>query len=150
MSHVYRVAMTVRNVFDCADEVALAAALLHDTIEDTTTDFDDLARAFGEPVASIVAAVTKNMMLPEAQRETEYDARLSSADWRARLIKLADVYDNSCDSSLETPAKAAKLIDKCERAIALAKTDTGHPETQRGIAAVGSLLPRLRKAARRK
>jgi (p)ppGpp synthase/HD superfamily hydrolase len=52
------VALTVRQVFGVDDEVALAAALLHDTIEDATTDYDDLIEAFGREVAEAVAALT--------------------------------------------------------------------------------------------
>ncbi len=64
VSHVVRVALTVTQVFWCDDPVVLAAALLHDTIEDTTTDYDDLAERFGKEVADCVAALTKNMTLP--------------------------------------------------------------------------------------
>ncbi|MCA9299128.1 MAG: bifunctional (p)ppGpp synthetase/guanosine-3',5'-bis(diphosphate) 3'-pyrophosphohydrolase, partial [Phycisphaerales bacterium] len=63
VAHVYRVAMTVRHVFGCDDLATLAAAVLHDTIEDTDTDFDDIEEAFGTEVALLVAALTKNMLL---------------------------------------------------------------------------------------
>src|SRR6185436_5378978 len=96
-AHPVRVALTVRDLFACADQTALCAALLHDTIEDTMADFDEIEEAFGRPVARCVAALTKNMALPEKERERDYDARLGAADWRARLVKLADVYDNLCD-----------------------------------------------------
>src|SRR5690606_27204570 len=96
-SHSVRVALTLRQTFGCDDPIALAAAILHDTIEDTPADYDDIAEGFGSEIAGIVAALTKNMILPESEREPEYDARLSQADWRARLIKLADVYDNLSD-----------------------------------------------------
>ena len=85
VAHVYRVAMTVRDLFGCDDGEAIAAALLHDTIEDTPTDFDDIEGRFGTTVAEIVAALTKNMLLREDEREADYDARLVQADWRARL-----------------------------------------------------------------
>ena len=97
VSHVVRVALTVTQVFGCDDETVLCAALLHDTIEDTTTDYDDLAERFGKPITDCVAALTKNMSLPEDAREDEYDRRIAKATWRARLVKLADVYDNFCD-----------------------------------------------------
>lgn len=144
-SHAARVAMTLRHVFDCADPAALAAAMLHDTIEDTTTDYDDLAERFGDEVAGIVAALTKNMILPEREREPEYDARLAKADWRARLIKLADAYDNLCDIATRAEGDAerarAKHHAKCERAIALARPDAGaHPETARALERLTALM----------
>lgn len=137
-AHPVRVAFTVRNVFDCDDETALAIALLHDTIEDTTTDYDDLAHHFGSAVADGVAAVTKNMALPEPIREREYDDRLSRADWRCRLVKLADCYDNlsECDNG----GNRADTIDKCRRALALAEQDLPHhPPTRRAADALRAL-----------
>ena len=65
VSHPFRVAMTVRHIFGIDDEVALCVALLHDTIEDTTTDYDDLSREFGPEVAEAVACLTKDKRLYE-------------------------------------------------------------------------------------
>lgn len=126
VSHVYRVAMTVRHVFNFDDQATLLAALLHDTIEDTTTDYDELEEHFGRDVADLVASLTKNMALPEAARETEYDARLAKADWRARVIKLADVYDNLCDWSPATGMRREHLLEKCQRALELTASDAKH------------------------
>lgn len=145
VAHVFRVAMTVRDVFDCADEVAVCTALLHDAIEDTATDFDDVESRFGEAVAVCVAAMTKNMLLREDQRERDYDARLAAAPWQARLVKLADVYDNACD--LHKPGAAKKMIDRCERALALAERDDAHPAFVGARAAVAERLEQLRGLA---
>ena len=54
-AHPFRVAMTVRQVFQCEDPECLAAALLHDVIEDTTHDYDDVAEEFGPSVAGMVS-----------------------------------------------------------------------------------------------
>ena len=136
-AHVFRVMMTVRDCFGCAVAEALAAAVLHDTIEDTPVDFDDIEQGFGTGVAEIVAALTKNMLLREADREADYDQRLAHAGWRARLIKLADVYDNLCDASTRADADdaaIARLAARCGRAIGLARADAAaHPETARAI-----------------
>jgi guanosine-3',5'-bis(diphosphate) 3'-pyrophosphohydrolase len=143
-AHVVRVAMTVAQVFHCRDEAAIAAALLHDTIEDTTTDYDDLLDRFGAEVADIVAALTKNMALPEAPREAEYDARLAKADWRARLIKLADTYDNYCDVAsfpeAARPEQRAKARERAERALALAAPDEHRPEVAAACRALRAVL----------
>ncbi|MDX2147027.1 MAG: HD domain-containing protein [Planctomycetota bacterium] len=137
VAHVFRVALTVQHVFRCYDERALLAAILHDTIEDTTTDYDDLAESFGAPVADLVAALTKNPALPESKRESEYDARLAGADWRAKLVKLADTYDNLIDAEqLDAPKKKLRSrLEKCQRAIDIAQSDAAaHPELSRAIA----------------
>ncbi len=143
IAHVYRVAMTVRHVFACDDIAAVTAALLHDTIEDTTTDFDDIADHFGILIAEMVAALTKNMALPERQREVEYEARLAVADWRVRLIKLADTYDNFFDSNSvrEGGGPERKHFERCETAMRLAQPDAANnPLVTRAIETVRSIL----------
>ncbi len=155
-AHPVRVALVVRMVFGCDDDIAVTAALLHDTIEDTPTDYDDIEEAFGREVADCVSALTKNMTLPESKREPDYDARLRAADWRARLIKLADVYDNTCESlggvvthctngpGLPSPQRTLdKLRSKADRAIALAQADAGRTEIMRAIEALRRLLSSL-------
>jgi guanosine-3',5'-bis(diphosphate) 3'-pyrophosphohydrolase len=143
IAHPFRVCMTLRQLFGCEDPHVLAAALLHDLIEDTTTDYEDISHRFGELTADLVAAMTKNAALPDPRRETEYDAQLARADWRARLLKLADVYDNLSDS-LAAPDTSVPLEDtagRARRAVALAAADTkAHPEAARGVAAVQDLL----------
>jgi guanosine-3',5'-bis(diphosphate) 3'-pyrophosphohydrolase len=140
-AHPARVALTVAHLFGCTDEVAIAAALLHDTIEDTTTDYDDLAGEFGKAVADCVSALTKNAALPERQREAEYDRRLAEADWRARLVKLADQHDNYIDAAERGAAAVRKAAAKCRRAIKLCERDT-RPEVRRGVERVRGLLAR--------
>lgn len=73
VAHCFRVAMIIRDIFGFDDEATLCAALLHDTIEDTTVDYDEINEHFGTDVADLVAAMTKNMALPEHIREPAYD-----------------------------------------------------------------------------
>jgi guanosine-3',5'-bis(diphosphate) 3'-pyrophosphohydrolase len=143
-AHCVRVTLTISQLFGCGDEVVLAAAVLHDTIEDTTTDYEDIAHHFGTDVASLVAAMTKNMALPEPQREAAYDAQLARADWRARLIKLADTYDNLCDvGTVPMERRERRLRESRERAlraIDLAKPDAGNEWIDRGVRALQKLM----------
>jgi guanosine-3',5'-bis(diphosphate) 3'-pyrophosphohydrolase len=136
-SHPMRVAFTIRHVFDNTDETALVAALLHDTIEDTTTDYDELVDEFGPDVAQVVAAVSKDGRLPHDQREAAYDRQLCAATWQARLVKLADVYDNFCDS--RSDAERAKAADKARRAIQCAGDD---PHLAAAVQIVRKLIER--------
>jgi (p)ppGpp synthase/HD superfamily hydrolase len=143
VAHPFRVCLTVRQVFGCDDDVALAAAILHDTIEDTCTDYDELHELFGESVADIVASLTKNMALREAQREREYDERLALADWRARLIKLADVYDNLADSLTGRGVSVSDVVEKIRRATSIAASDAPlHEPTRRALAALTQAVRR--------
>ena len=144
-AHPVRVMITVREVFGCGDEAALCAALLHDTIEDTTTDYDDLHSRFGQDVADLVAALTKNMAMPEDRREPAYDKQLAAADWRARLVKCADVFDNLSDiETLDASKQSERRKDaaaKARRAIALAVRDAkSHEPTRRAIQALRERL----------
>ncbi|MGC3970928.1 MAG: HD domain-containing protein [Pirellulales bacterium] len=59
IAHPLRVALTVRHVFEIDDPTARIAAVLHDTLEDTTTDYDDLFERFGRDVADAVAALNE-------------------------------------------------------------------------------------------
>jgi guanosine-3',5'-bis(diphosphate) 3'-pyrophosphohydrolase len=157
-AHVVRVAMAISQVFECRDETTITVAILHDVIEDTTTDYDDIASRFGEEVARGVAALTKNMALPEKKREADYDHRLEQGSWRVRLVKLADVYDNLCDSLTDPEAakNRAKRVRACQRAIKIARRDAKtRKETARAIKAVQATLRgvargRVRPTTRRK
>lgn len=142
VAHPFRAAMAMRTIFGESDPAALAAAVLHDTIEDTKTDYEDLLELFGAEVADTVAAVSKDMRLPENRREKVYDEQLAQAGWRARLVKLADVYDNMAETLVSpmgpTPAEQSA---RCRRAIALARADTsGRPSIARAIEVVEDLL----------
>lgn len=134
-SHVARVALIVSSVFGVDDEKTLAIALLHDTIEDTTVDFDEIGEEFGDEIAHAVGLLSKDMRLPEDEREREYDARLTKADWRVHLVKLADQYDNLADTLSEGRAekKVRKRIEGCRRAIGVAESSKDRPDVARAI-----------------
>ncbi len=127
VAHVLRVAMTTMVVFRCEDPIAIQSAILHDTIEDTTTDYEDIESRFGPQVASCVSCLTKNMALPEAIREKEYMQRLAAAPWQARLVKLADCYDNLCDlpdlPETQRARKARDAMDRSQHALDISEVD---------------------------
>jgi guanosine-3',5'-bis(diphosphate) 3'-pyrophosphohydrolase len=102
-SHVFRVCLVLREVFGIDDQQTLMAAVLHDTIEDTTTDFDDLEKKFGADVASWAATLSKDKRLPEPEREQCYVQQLVRAPWQVKLCKLADIFDNLMDGVTATP-----------------------------------------------
>ncbi len=86
------------------DPTLLMAALLHDTVEDTATTFEDIERSFGMEVADIVREVTDDKTKPKAERkrlQIEHAARLSR---RAMLVKLADKICNLRDVVVSPPA----------------------------------------------
>jgi GTP pyrophosphokinase len=82
------------------DEATLAAALLHDVVEDTDTDIDELRAEFGDEIAKLVEGVTKLTRVKFQTREhaeAENYRKLIVAmaeDVRVILIKLADRMHN--------------------------------------------------------
>src|SRR5207244_12460807 len=97
-SHVFRVCLIVRQVFGVDDASVLTAAALHDTIEDTTTDYDELKEEFGAEVAGWVADLSKDKRLPDAEREKAYETPLAKASRQVKVAKLAHVFDNLMES----------------------------------------------------
>lgn len=112
VEHPKAVMRIVRDEFGIADVDTLAAALLHDTIEDTATDYDEVAERFGSRVADYVAVLTKDKRLPEERREKTYFAQLAKAPLAARLCKIADSLHNVRDSDAGHRPKAARKARK--------------------------------------
>ena len=112
-SHVARVTLILTHLFGVEDEAVLAAALLHDTLEDTATDYDEIAEQFGPLIAEYVVQLTKNVMLPKARREADYEARLCRAPEPVLIAKMADLYDNLSDR-INSP-KLHKTAETAER-----------------------------------
>ena len=82
------------------DEVSLAAALLHDAVEDTEITLEDVQRNFGDEVAMLVDGVTKLERLQFDSREAQQAATMRkmlvamAKDMRVLVIKLADRLHN--------------------------------------------------------
>ncbi len=82
------------------DEVTLAAALLHDAVEDTGVTTQWLEEEFGAQVAAVVDGVTKLDRLEFDSKEAQQAATIRkmfiamAQDWRVLLIKLADRLHN--------------------------------------------------------
>ncbi|MGO1182101.1 MAG: RelA/SpoT family protein [Micrococcaceae bacterium] len=90
----------------------LAAALLHDTVEDTSYSLDQLSREFGEETALLVDGVTKLDKVKfgaAAQAETVRKMVLAMAkDVRVLLIKLADRLHNARTWRYVPPESSAR------------------------------------------
>lgn len=86
------------------DPITIAAALLHDTIEDTQTSLDELRTRFGMRVASVVAEVTDDKSLPKEERKRLQVSKAASKSDAAKLVKLADKICNLRDIIASPPA----------------------------------------------
>ena len=115
--HVTKVATEV--LAACAAEpgrdvdLALACALLHDTMEDAEVSWKELSDAFGAKVADGVRALSKNEDVPKAERMKDSLARIREQPREIWMVKLGDRITN-----LEPPpaawsaAKRAAYLDE--------------------------------------
>jgi len=93
------------------DDAMLAAALLHDVVEDTDRTIDDIRTEFGEDVALLVADMTDVSKPGDGNRrarKAKDRTHSGSASARAQTIKLADLISNSVDI-IKHDRKFAKL-----------------------------------------
>lgn len=86
------------------DAAVIAAALLHDTIEDTDTSYAELRGLFGEDIAEMVAEVTDTKWLKKASRKRLQVSKAARASHGAKLVKLADKISNLRDIVASPPS----------------------------------------------
>jgi GTP diphosphokinase / guanosine-3',5'-bis(diphosphate) 3'-diphosphatase len=105
INHPIALARVLTGEGGVTDTVVLAAAVLHDTIEDTKTTADELRQQFGGEITAVVQEVTDNKALDPAERkrlQIEHAPHLSN---RAKLVKLADKICNIRDVATAPPAE---------------------------------------------
>ena len=127
------------------DEGVLAAAILHDTLEDTQTTPAELRDAFGERIAGIVAEVTDDKNLPKAERKRLQIEHAPVISREAKLVKLADKICNVRDVAEHPPAKwdLARRREYFDWAKAVVDGLRGtHAELERRFDEVYGLKPR--------
>jgi guanosine-3',5'-bis(diphosphate) 3'-pyrophosphohydrolase len=95
-------------------EEVLAAALLHDVVEDTSTTLSDVHERFGPRVAELVACVTENPDLPAAERKRAYRDALRRAPHAARAICAADKVCNLADLHQAASNGAEQVLSRFE------------------------------------
>lgn len=130
IGHPRAVASLVLTVTD--DDVVLAAALLHDTVEDTEATLADIEREFGAEVASLVENLTDVSQPEDGNRRVrkEIDRQhTAKADVRAKTIKLADLIDNT--RSIVAHDHDFARVYLSEKARLLEVLSDGHPDLYR-------------------
>lgn len=126
--HVERVALMVKAYGGTPEMVA--AAYLHDVVEDTKIDLDLINKYFGGVVALLVAEVTDVSRTEDgnrAARKAIDRKHLSHASPQGQTIKLADLIDNSESILREDPEGFAKVYIP-EKELLLQVMTKGHPE----------------------
>lgn len=103
INHPLEVLNLLVNVGNVEDTNILAAAVLHDTVEDTDTSGEDITNLFGAEICGMVLEVTDDKSLPKAERklkQIEHAPHLSSG---AKTVKLADKISNIRDVTENPP-----------------------------------------------
>jgi (p)ppGpp synthase/HD superfamily hydrolase len=103
INHLAEVALLVAEATGGRDPALIAAAWLHDTLEDTDAEREDLEALFGPAVAAIVAEVTDDKSLKKAERKRLQVETAPSKGVPARLLKIADKTSNLRAIALSPP-----------------------------------------------
>jgi (p)ppGpp synthase/HD superfamily hydrolase len=110
--HLERVAARVAEA--TSDPTAVAAAWLHDVVEDTPATQADVEQAFGPQVGALVRALTdvERAFGNRAARKAADRARLAQAPALAQTVKLADLIDNAADIAANDPQFARVFLSE--------------------------------------
>jgi guanosine-3',5'-bis(diphosphate) 3'-pyrophosphohydrolase len=125
INHPIALANVLKEEGGITDPVVLAAAILHDTIEDTETTAYELEKLFGQEITKVVLEVTDDKGLDKAVRKQLQVEHAATASHQAKLVKLADKICNLRDIASNPPADwseerkreyykwAAKVVEGC-------------------------------------
>ncbi|MFH0893096.1 MAG: HD domain-containing protein [Bacteroidota bacterium] len=103
INHPIGVAMILNETANINDQHILAAAVLHDTLEDTDTTFQELSETFSVKIATIVKEVSDDKSLPRNIRKQRQIETAPSLSYEARLIRIADKINNLHDITFSPP-----------------------------------------------
>jgi len=101
--HPISVALAIAEIGGIEEQEILAAALLHDTLEDTDTSVSELDEIFGETVRKYVEEVTDDKSLPKEERKQKQIEHAATLSRGATLIKLGDKISNVSDVTHSPP-----------------------------------------------
>ena len=92
-NHFLAVLAVLEDEFHVDDAELLIAAVLHDTLEDTNTTYEELEKTFSRQVADLVEEVSHPKNYNKEQK-IEFYKKLRTITPRAKILKLADFVDN--------------------------------------------------------
>jgi len=114
----------------------VAAAFLHDVVEDTPVSGAEIAAEFGPAVAALVLEVTKPIVPGNrAARKAAFRAHLAKSSYNGASIKLSDELDNSRNVAELAPEFAETYLPEMREELKV--LSHGHPEL---VAMLGSHL----------
>lgn len=86
------------------DPDIICAGILHDTLEDTETSYDELLCTFGKEIADMVAECSDDKSLFKLERKKQQIEHAKHISTGAKLVKLADKYSNLSGLVTDPPA----------------------------------------------
>jgi len=104
VNHLAEVAELVAMATEGRDANLVAAAVLHDTVEDTATLPSELASIFNSDIAGLVAEVTDDKKLAKEERKRRQVELAATKTDRAKILKLADKTSNLRSLAKSPPA----------------------------------------------
>jgi hypothetical protein len=132
LNHLLRVTLRILCHYRVRDVEVLAAALLHDAVEDHPAALGVLARDFGSRVAELVGAVTNPAYDPSRDKDEQYREHVAEAlgahPW-ARPIKASDFTDNGVGIHYTTGPKVRRAAVKYGPLVPLLRELVARPDT---------------------
>ncbi len=113
--HPEAVAKTVASITE--DQAMIAAAWLHDVVEDTPVTIEQIEAEFGSDITSLVADLTDVALKSDGNRAKRVAIdrdHTSAAQPRAKTVKLADLIDNLSNIVSEAPDFAPQYVGEKE------------------------------------
>jgi GTP diphosphokinase / guanosine-3',5'-bis(diphosphate) 3'-diphosphatase len=104
INHPIEVATILSTVGSVQDADVLAAAILHDTVEDTDTTPDEIEAEFGSQIRQIVMECTDDKELGKQERKRLQIETAAHKSQKAKLVKLADKISNVAGMATLPPA----------------------------------------------
>lgn len=104
INHPIELAELLARVGGVTDLVTLQGAILHDTVEDTETSFEELEMIFGVEVTEVVKNVTDDKKLPKEERKRLQIEHAPHLPDSAKQVKIADKISNVLGVTQAPPA----------------------------------------------
>ncbi len=108
VNHLAEVAEMVATATEGRDANLVAAAVLHDTVEDTATLPAELDSMFNADIADLVSEVTDDKKLSKEERKRKQVEHAAAKSARAKILKLADKTSNLRSLTKSPPADWSK------------------------------------------
>lgn len=97
------------------DEAIVAAAVLHDVVEDSDTTVEDLRAEFGDAIAALVDVLSDDESIPSyRERKDEHRRRVAAVDGDALAIYAADKLANMTTLHAAIAAEGLRVADEYE------------------------------------